>query len=532
MKSAVFKIYISLLLLLVILSLATIVLFAIVTQKRFETYVDNHAPGIAFLIGDGAAKWSGQNQDRWLTLTSQITNLELKPTDLVITEPKVVTLNGKTVTYQVTDQINYPKATILVDVDNATRLEVTFFEYNSVSVSGLLQLISVRLGVVSKEIRFEELERLNSLFSFNVNHINFKDTDLGNHQLRLLQQGELVTQFAETTFGNVELSSFKRLGNSNEILVFGPIELFERFPIQLIGIILLCAVVAILISSILIVRPLDKRLHHMMQTVDNMSESHQKITIKGNDSLSQFGAKINAMASNIFNLLEQQQDLLKSQQALTRAVSHEFRTPLVRLKYRTEMSTLDEDQKENFSKDIAQLHHLVDELLQYSTLQQTQPNLSIETIDGSTIAEWVKELALLANVQIQSKQLKSVQIIADAHYFKRLVENLITNAQRYAKKQIRITAQNIGPLQTVTIEDDGVGVPDELKTKIFEPFYRVDESRNRQTGGNGLGLSICSAIAFWHQGSIKVTDSELGGAKFVISLPTNLVDEPKNGAND
>ena len=71
----------------------------------------------------------------------------------------------------------------------------------------------------------------------------------------------------------------------------------------------------------------------------------------------------------------------------------------------------------------------------------------------------------------------------------------------------------------VTVEDDGEGVSDELKPVIFDAFSRGDKSRNRETGGFGLGLAIVSRIMEWHQGSVDVVDSELGGACFVLSWP-------------
>ena len=71
----------------------------------------------------------------------------------------------------------------------------------------------------------------------------------------------------------------------------------------------------------------------------------------------------------------------------------------------------------------------------------------------------------------------------------------------------------------ICVEDDGEGVPKAMRKKIFAPFFRPDESRDRQKGGAGLGLAIVQRIVDWHQGDCYVTDAELGGAKFVITLP-------------
>jgi two-component system OmpR family sensor kinase/two-component system sensor histidine kinase RstB len=111
------------------------------------------------------------------------------------------------------------------------------------------------------------------------------------------------------------------------------------------------------------------------------------------------------------------------------------------------------------------------------------------------------------------------KISCDAHFILRAVNNYISNAVKYGGNQIKITLLADNSDCIITVEDDGEGVSDEFKPIIFDAFSRGDKSRSRETGGFGLGLAIVSRIMEWHQGSVDVVDSKLGGASFVLSWP-------------
>jgi two-component system OmpR family sensor kinase len=115
--------------------------------------------------------------------------------------------------------------------------------------------------------------------------------------------------------------------------------------------------------------------------------------------------------------------------------------------------------------------------------------------------------------------LGAVNIEADPRLLGRALSNLLRNAQKYATGRIAVAAGRIGGQVTIAVEDDGPGIPDEERERIFEPFYRLDRSRDRATGGFGLGLSIVRKAVLLHGGSVHVERSGLGGARFVVSLP-------------
>jgi two-component system sensor histidine kinase RstB len=113
-----------------------------------------------------------------------------------------------------------------------------------------------------------------------------------------------------------------------------------------------------------------------------------------------------------------------------------------------------------------------------------------------------------------------VRIEAEHRYLHRVVQNLAGNAVRYARSQVRLSGGVTGNWAWVCVEDDGPGIPEKDRTRIFEPFSRLDDSRTRASGGYGLGLSIVQRIAFWHGGSVEVGQSpELKGARFIFKWP-------------
>jgi two-component system OmpR family sensor kinase len=96
---------------------------------------------------------------------------------------------------------------------------------------------------------------------------------------------------------------------------------------------------------------------------------------------------------------------------------------------------------------------------------------------------------------------------------------MLRNAEKYAKSRIILSARSSGAAVEIVVEDDGPGVPQAERERIFEPFYRLDRSRDRATGGFGLGLSIARKAVEAHGGTIRIDDAPAGGAKVVIVLP-------------
>ncbi|MCX7123722.1 MAG: ATP-binding protein [Gammaproteobacteria bacterium] len=218
--------------------------------------------------------------------------------------------------------------------------------------------------------------------------------------------------------------------------------------------------------------------------------------------------------------------LIASHKELTNAVSHEIRSPLARIRFATEMLSkegVNSQYLQRINHDVEELDQMVDELLTYARFDRTDPALQFADLP---IAPFVRELfALLQSHhperqwQLQFEMDDSTLLRFDAYFMKRALENVLSNACRYAQHQVTLTVKVQSGHCLFVIDDDGQGIPLESRQDLFEPFKRLDTSRNKETGGHGLGLAISKKIIEAQGGQIQVEDSPLGGARFTLSIP-------------
>ena len=171
-------------------------------------------------------------------------------------------------------------------------------------------------------------------------------------------------------------------------------------------------------------------------------------------------------------------------------------------------------------QDVRELQQLVDEILDYARFEAGQLPLQYQHIDLTELISNVQEkLTPLPGATISLHLPEKALCFGDGHYLERALQNLLVNAKKYAQVHIKVSLTEQSNDWQIIVEDDGPGIADGLKTDIFKPFYRVESSRNKHSGGFGLGLAIVQRVAQWHRGSVKVIDSTLGGAAFVLMLP-------------
>lgn len=231
-------------------------------------------------------------------------------------------------------------------------------------------------------------------------------------------------------------------------------------------------------------------------------------------------SSVNNIAEALHQLSNQVQALLRNQRELTSAVAHEFRTPLARLKFALE-SVPDGTIRESMREDLVELETLIQEMLEFSRSEQQTPELSIAEIHlHKLVAQLIENLPKDKCTGITlANAIGDIHLMADGHFLERALMNLLNNALKYAISKVSINAYENEGMVCISVEDDGEGVPESIRDKVFEPFFRPDPSRNRHQGGAGLGLAIVAKIQHWHDGSYKVENSALGGAKFTLSYP-------------
>ena len=228
------------------------------------------------------------------------------------------------------------------------------------------------------------------------------------------------------------------------------------------------------------------------------------------------------IATSLNNMGRQITQLMQNQRELTGAVTHEFRTPLARLKFALAMTPqAHSDAWLGMQQDVNELENLVQEMLDYASTDARIPEMNLAEIPIKQLCQQL--INRLKDSHLSNLKVKvygdDPHVLADEHFIERAIENLVLNGKRYANEVLEIHVIKQKNVIQICIEDDGEGVSQAMRKKIFSPFFRSDESRNRQKGGAGLGLAIVKRIVDWHQGDCYVTDGDLGGAKFIITLP-------------
>lgn len=241
-------------------------------------------------------------------------------------------------------------------------------------------------------------------------------------------------------------------------------------------------------------------------------------------------SNIGALAQVFDTMAQDLEQLLTQQRELLNAVSHELRTPLTRLDFGLvllydELPASSRKRLMQLVGHVRELDELVLELLSYSRLQT--PGQLVDRVDVSLL-EFVDSILGSFAEELDSRGICwEVRVASDLQRFAldprltaRAVQNLIRNAMRYCDQHLLLTLDHsaLGHC-LLSVEDDGIGIPEHEREQIFQPFYRLDRSRDRATGGFGLGLAISRRVIESQGGQLSVGQSELGGARFCIVLP-------------
>lgn len=249
----------------------------------------------------------------------------------------------------------------------------------------------------------------------------------------------------------------------------------------------------------------------------------ERVKLSENSSVRQLSAHFNSMADSIGKLITTQRDMVNS-------ASHELRSPLARLSFGLVnlMDNCDDSENhkriEAMHKDVKELDDLVSELLTINMLEQSALPERLETI---VLKDFLLSAAGVSDEELRQRNKKIAwsltpsltELVTAPRSLRRAFSNLIQNALRYSDSNIRVSTKAERDSWTLIVEDDGMDIPLNERERIFEAFYRLDQSRNRATGGYGLGLTIVKKIVEGLGGSVSIESSDLGGAMFVLRFP-------------
>jgi len=239
------------------------------------------------------------------------------------------------------------------------------------------------------------------------------------------------------------------------------------------------------------------------------------------------GDEISRLASTMNEMLERVQTAIERQQRFVADASHELRSPLTRVRTELEVdrdhpSTADmAATHQSVLEEVGHLQGLVDDLLHLARADAAG-GVQRRVVELSPLIEHEVARSSLSRVSDGSVRisvsLSDVSVLGDATQLARLVRNVLDNAVRHAKTTVAVATVVMGNVIRLTIDDDGAGIPQHERTRVFERFARLDEARTADSGGSGLGLAIAHDIVDRHGGTISVETSPLGGARFVVHL--------------
>ena len=322
---------------------------------------------------------------------------------------------------------------------------------------------------------------------------------------------------------------FQRVADSDSVLSLGPIGLSRpglSAEFILTAVFYTCLAFAILLW----VWPLWKNIRVLSRATSRFGQGDfdARAMVAEKSAIAPLAHTFNSMADRI-------QRLIDSHKELTHAVSHDLRTPLARMRFGIDMlesgsEPADRERyMESMRADVDELETLINEMLTYAKFDRDAPDLSMKTVGLSTwlqkVANDLRPLSQDKEIHCDTDENDNLRTFIEPSYMARAVANLVTNALRYAKTQVRVSCSASDDWLCVAVDDDGPGVPEKDRKRIFEAFKKQDSTRDRKYGGFGLGLSIVSRIVQWHGGHVDVTESELGGARFQIHLPRDLADK-------
>src|SRR5216683_1079292 len=281
-------------------------------------------------------------------------------------------------------------------------------------------------------------------------------------------------------------------------------------------VLLLFLMLAVLLSAHAVLKLLLRPVRWLGEGVERLGSGQLDVVlpIRTRD---EFGALTDA-----FNrMVRRVREMIQARDQLLLDVSHELRSPLTRMKVALELLP-DSESKEELACDVGEMEMMVAELLELERLRDGRGlNPSFQDL-----APILREMPVRFNKKRPGVRFiapsEKIQVNIDTDKVRTVLRNLLENAFKYSlsdSRPVEISCAQNEDSVIVRLSDDGPGIPTENSASLFEPFFRVDRSRSKKTGGYGLGLSICKRIMEAHGGDIIFQINPVRGASFVLTFP-------------
>lgn len=239
--------------------------------------------------------------------------------------------------------------------------------------------------------------------------------------------------------------------------------------------------------------------------------------------------EIASLAFTMNQMLDRLESAAERQQRFVADASHELRSPLTRIRSELEVDLATPETSDpttthrSVLEEVAAMEHLVDDLLHLARRDAGQSEVRQEPVDlDDLVLLEAERLRTRTALTVDTSAVSAAQVVGDRAQLARAIRNLIDNASRHAASTVSLELVESGPSALLTIIDDGPGIPEDQRQRIFERFARTDEGRSRGDGGTGLGLAIVRDIVERHGGTVSVGDGDGRGARLLVRLPVAM----------
>nr|WP_218950509.1 MULTISPECIES: ATP-binding protein [unclassified Acinetobacter] len=524
------RVYAGLLILVFLVATFGYLLVQIINYQRAQEYRESLTDGLAFIISEGIARQPNEQQKSdWVSDASDLLELPIyyvkaNQVDLTRAETKRIEERKAVVRWDAQTTAAYiiiglkddPAHLLYIKADNISERQMKALP---------VFILDYLVYYPGQEKQY--LEKIQHHFSYPISIQNVQSLPLDSEQIGRLRLDHSIILYRDSaTERGTTISIVSPIPSStSEVLVMGPVPLFNWMPFQLAAGITLLSLFVLSLGVYGLLVPMQRKLRAVNYALNKMKggDLSLRLPVESTDEFGTLASSYNSMSDHIERLIEAQRELM-------RAVSHELRTPVARIRFGVEMMADEDDydyrqqQVEQIDKDIEALNTLIDEIMTYAKLEQGMPSLEFEDVSLFEVLDQVLiETEALKTGKTLELQAPPIGVIVETErrYLHRVVQNLVGNAVRYCDDKVLISGGvNDEGMAYICVEDDGPGIPEEDRKRIFDAFARLDDSRTRASGGYGLGLSIVSRIAYWFGGTVGIDESPtLGGARFTMTWP-------------
>ncbi len=268
----------------------------------------------------------------------------------------------------------------------------------------------------------------------------------------------------------------------------------------------------LIVIAALFLRNQVKPIERLAYAAENFGKGRTILEFKPHGA-----TEVRRAATAFLEMRERIDRFVQQRTEMLAGISHDLKTPLTRMRLQLAMMPRDED-SEAMEGDIADMERMLNEYLEFARGEgggEAEP-ADLAVLAAEAVADAGRAHDAQSRIALTVAEPLTVAIKRNA--LKRCLVNLIDNALKYGRR-VQVALQRVGKNIELSVEDDGPGIAEDRREEAFRPFHRLDQGRNLQTGGVGLGLAIARDIARAHGGDVRLERSSLGGLRATIRLP-------------